>query len=50
MTIGFGNGKESKAQRRLRIAETENGRMFRQRTIADKRKKAPRFKKNPLDE
>lgn len=33
------NGKETKAQRRVRIAESENGRKLRTRSVPDKRRK-----------
>lgn len=49
IVISFDNGKESKAQRKLRIAETHNGATTRPRVIGDKRKKAPRYKTKDLD-
>lgn len=38
ITIEF-DGKETKAQRAIRIAETNNGRTTRTRTVPDKKRK-----------
>lgn len=45
ITISIDTGKETPAQRNVRIAETQNGRKTRTRTIPDKRRKAPKHKK-----
>ena len=45
ITISIDTGKETPAQRRARIAETQNGRKTRTRAIPDKRRKAPKHKK-----
>lgn len=50
ITITIDTGKETPAQRRVRIAETQNGRKTRTRSIPDKRKKAPKYKKNITEE
>lgn len=50
ITITIDTGKETPAQRRVRIAETQNGRKTRTRSIPDKRKKAPKHKKNITEE
>lgn len=42
--------KETKAQRAMRVAETENGRKFRSKRIENKKKKAPRYKDRDLEE
>lgn len=34
------NAKETKAQRAMRIAETENGRMFRERRLVNRKREA----------
>ena len=39
------DAKETPAQRRVRISETQNGRKTRTRAIPDKRRKAPKHKK-----
>lgn len=49
ITISIDTGKETAAQRKVRIAETQNGRKTRTRAIPDKRHKAPKHKKNPID-
>ena len=41
ITISIDTGKETPAQRKVRIAETQNGRKTRTRAIPDKRHKAP---------
>ena len=38
------DAKETPAQRRVRIVETQNGRKTRTRAIPDKRRKAPKHK------
>ena len=45
ITISIDTGKETPAQRKVRIAETQNGRKTRTRTIPNKRKKEPKYKK-----
>ena len=45
ITISIDTGKETPAQRRVRIAETQNGHKTRTRAIPDKRRKAPKHKK-----
>ena len=43
------DAKETPAQRRVRISETQNGRRTRTRAIPDKRRKAPKHKKPLTD-
>ena len=45
ITISIDTGKETPAQRNVRIAETQNGRKTRTRTIPDKRRKEPKYRK-----
>ena len=49
ITISIDTGKETPAQRRVRIAETQNGHKTRTRAIHDKRRKAPKHKKPLTD-
>ena len=49
ITISIDSGKETPAQRKVRIAETQNGCKTRTRSITDKRHMAPKHKKSPID-
>ena len=49
ITISIDTGKETPAQRRVRIAETQNGRQSRTRAIPDKRRNSPKHKKPLTD-
>ena len=50
ITISIDTGKETPAQRRVRISATENGRKTRTRAIPNKRRKSPKHKKPLTDE